>query len=311
MWQQLANFGHLSFSVRRRLGDAARLPEYQIFALGCYLNNRGKPTPPHVALEECLENCWRVYLTAYVGNASLRPYRKPILRIIREAYLVDPANGRVVKKSNRLRSAVRKMLVDDGAERILQDSIQLAEIVKAAIPDLPWLVKDCIYKPSWIKHKAKIKYEEESDSTEAQDNSEDDDQIVESAISNIEIEVNEVVDDDLVQESLEGRIKYVIHKRRERNPELAAAKKRSFLKTFGRLYCEICGFDFEQTYGAVGEGFIECHHVIPISTYQEESITRLEDLKLLCANCHRMIHRLPLGEDLAVLKPNYRVDGLA
>lgn len=281
------------------MGDAARLPEYQFFALACYLNNRGKPIPPHRALEECLENCWRVYLTAYVGNAALRPYRKSILRIIHEAYLVDPENGRVVKKSNRLRSAVREMLVNDGAEKIRQDSIQLAEIVRAAVPDLPWLVKDYIYKPSWIKkRKSKIEQVAEGDTQEAQDNSEDDEELAESAIADVENEANEVVDDDLVQESLEGRIKYVIHKRRERNRGLAASKKQSFLKMFGRLYCEICGFDFAQTYGAVGEGYIECHHVVPISTYKEESITRLEDLKLLCANCHRMVHRLPEGEAL-------------
>jgi len=302
MWHQLAQFGRAPFSARRKIGDAARLPEYQIFALACYLNNRGKAIPPHAALEECLENCWRVYLAAYVSNPSLRPYRKPILRIIREAYLVDPENGQVVKRSNRLRSAVREMLVDEGGEKISRDSAQLAEIVKAAIPDLPWLVKDYIHKPSWIKkRKSKIKKIEEIPSKDAQDNSEDDEEIAESAISNVEIEANEVVDDDLVQESLEGRIKYVIHKRRERNRELTAAKKRSFLKMFGRLYCEICKFDFELTYGAVGEGFIECHHVVPISTYKEESITHLNDLKLLCANCHRMVHRLPEGEILTLL----------
>ncbi len=302
MWHQLAQFGRTPFSARRKIGDAARLPEYQIFALACYLNNRGKATPPHAAVEECLENCWRVYLAAYVGNPSLRPYRKPILRIIREAYLVDPKNGRVVKKSNRLRNAVREMLVDDGGEKILHDSTQLAEIVKAAVPDLPWLVKDYIYKPSWIKkRKSKIQQVEESDSKDAQNNSEEDEELAESAIKNVENEANDVVDDDLIQESLEGRIKYVIHKRRERNRELTTAKKRTFLKRFGRLYCEVCGFDYEQTYGAVGEGFIECHHVVPISTYKDESITRLDDLKLLCANCHRMVHRLPEGELLTLL----------
>ena len=151
MLSQLANFGRLSFIARRKLGDAARLPEYQIFALACYLNNKGKATPPHVALEECLENCWRVYLAAYVGNPSLRPYRKPILRIIREAYLFDPENRRVVKKKSRLREAISKMFINDGAEKVVRDSSLLAEIVKSAVPELPWLVKDYIYNPSWTK----------------------------------------------------------------------------------------------------------------------------------------------------------------
>lgn len=301
IWHQLAKFGHLSFSARRKLRDASRLPEYQLFALTCYINNRGKPNPPRAALEECLANCWRVYLAAYVGNASLRPYRKPILKIIREAYLVDPENMRIVKKSNRLRSAVYEMFVNGGVKKILRDSTQLAEIIKAAVPDLPWLVNDYIYKPSWIKHKANIKPLEENESNNLRNDFEGDAKISESTLSNVEIEINEAVDDDIIQESLEGRIKYVIHKRRERNRKLVSAKKMTFLKAFGRLYCEICGFDFEQTYGAVGEGFIECHHITPISTYKEEAITLLEDLILLCANSHRMIHRLPQGKELTMV----------
>jgi len=39
------------------------------------------------------------------------------------------------------------------------------------------------------------------------------------------------------------------------------------------------------------EDYIEVHHCAPLSTYAEASETKLEDLALLCSNCHRMILR--------------------
>lgn len=55
------------------------------------------------------------------------------------------------------------------------------------------------------------------------------------------------------------------------------------------LACEVCGFDFEAVYGELGRGFIECHHVVPLSEGQRK--TSLRDLALVCSNCHRMAHR--------------------
>jgi 5-methylcytosine-specific restriction protein A len=42
--------------------------------------------------------------------------------------------------------------------------------------------------------------------------------------------------------------------------------------------------------GLRGKGFIEAHHTKPVETLVESSKTKLEDLALLCANCHRMVH---------------------
>ena len=44
-------------------------------------------------------------------------------------------------------------------------------------------------------------------------------------------------------------------------------------------------------YGLIGEDFIECHHTLPVSELTPDSKTRIEDIALLCANCHRMVHR--------------------
>ena len=56
--------------------------------------------------------------------------------------------------------------------------------------------------------------------------------------------------------------------------------------------CMICGFDFEQKYGELGKGYIEVHHIKPLTTLEQEVVVNPEtDLICVCANCHRMLHR--------------------
>jgi 5-methylcytosine-specific restriction endonuclease McrA len=76
-----------------------------------------------------------------------------------------------------------------------------------------------------------------------------------------------------------------------RNPTLARAAKEHY-----GYACQVCGFDFEAAYGALGHHYIECHHTKPLSERPEEeqldgATTALEDLAVVCANCHRMLHR--------------------
>ena len=94
------------------------------------------------------------------------------------------------------------------------------------------------------------------------------------------------------EEFSEGKISYVKHIVRERNRGLINAAKAHFQTDHqGKLYCEVCGFDFYKTYGEIGYGFIEVHHTKPISTMQEGEKTRVQDMAILCSNCHSMIHR--------------------
>ena len=93
-----------------------------------------------------------------------------------------------------------------------------------------------------------------------------------------------------VVEAEEGRLLTRIHRTRERNRKLVEEKKKRFAIKNGRLFCEVCGFDFEKVYGEGGKGLIECHHIRPIHTLRPGEKTRLEDLVLICPNCHRLIH---------------------
>lgn len=91
-------------------------------------------------------------------------------------------------------------------------------------------------------------------------------------------------------EGEEGGVIMRLHKRYERDPKLVRDKRKAAAAA-GPLTCEVCGFDFEKAYGNLGAGYIEVHHTKPIHTLKPGTKTKLADLALLCANCHRMAHR--------------------
>jgi 5-methylcytosine-specific restriction enzyme A len=101
---------------------------------------------------------------------------------------------------------------------------------------------------------------------------------------------------------LEGELLTRLHTQRERDPRVVARKKGRVLRETGRLSCEVCSFDFEKTYGQLGRGFAECHHRVPLAELPFARETRLADLAIVCANCHRMLHRARPTLGIAELK---------
>ena len=98
-------------------------------------------------------------------------------------------------------------------------------------------------------------------------------------------------EDDYDEEASEGKVLTRVHKSRERNSKIVQRKKKRILDEAGSLVCEACGFDFVKKYGELGYGFAECHHSKPVSELEPGEKTRISDLRVVCANCHRMIHR--------------------
>ena len=88
----------------------------------------------------------------------------------------------------------------------------------------------------------------------------------------------------------EGKILYRKHRFRERDRKIVRKKKQYVLNATGKLECEVCNFAFKEKYGQHGEDYIECHHKLPLSSGAMKT-TKLADLALVCANCHRMLHR--------------------
>ena len=93
------------------------------------------------------------------------------------------------------------------------------------------------------------------------------------------------------EEFEEGRVLTKLHKIRERAPSAGKKKKAAVLNKTGRLACEACGFDFNEFYGIIGKGVAECHHKRPVSELKKGEKTKISELSILCANCHRIIHK--------------------
>ncbi|HCG8133058.1 TPA: HNH endonuclease [Vibrio parahaemolyticus] len=110
------------------------------------------------------------------------------------------------------------------------------------------------------------------------------------------------VESDEEDEASEGQVLTKVHKFRERNAALVKKKKKQVLEKTGKLACEACDFDFVQKYGSLGFGFAECHHDKPVSTLKPNEKTKISDLRILCANCHRMLHRANPWINVADLK---------
>ena len=83
-----------------------------------------------------------------------------------------------------------------------------------------------------------------------------------------------------------------MHKFRERDQTLVKKAKGRFINKNSKLFCEACNFSFEEKYGVVGKEYIEAHHKKPLSQIQAGEKTKESDLVMLCANCHRIVHKL-------------------
>jgi 5-methylcytosine-specific restriction endonuclease McrA len=94
----------------------------------------------------------------------------------------------------------------------------------------------------------------------------------------------------------ENRRRVASHLQRERSRLLATE-----CKIRDRYECQVCGLHFVAVYGNLGTDFAEAHHLVPLSKLRESVRTKIEDLTTVCANCHRMLHRMA-GERRDVAK---------
>mgnify|MGYP002631522016 CR=1 FL=1 len=89
----------------------------------------------------------------------------------------------------------------------------------------------------------------------------------------------------------EGDRKLRSHFVRERSPRLRADKLKAFRASHDKLHCEICAEEVGEGYPeAYRDKVFEVHHRAPLSAASEPVRTTLDDLAILCANCHRSVH---------------------
>nr|WP_315155235.1 HNH endonuclease [uncultured Flavobacterium sp.] len=124
------------------------------------------------------------------------------------------------------------------------------------------------------------------------------------AITSSIIKELEITNPDLTAK--EGELKLITHIIKERNRTIVIEKKRQAIKN-NILKCEVCSFSFPEIYQS---NFIECHHITPIAQSEGVIETRLEDLALVCANCHRMLHTKFNGLYLSIEELQIRIQNI-
>jgi predicted restriction endonuclease len=94
----------------------------------------------------------------------------------------------------------------------------------------------------------------------------------------------------------EGQRKYRRHLAIERSP----SNRKKVLDERGYI-CEACGFDFLSVYGTLIGKYAEVHHLRPLSL-GKLSKPSLSDFAVLCASCHRAIHRPSPADPLSLAR---------
>lgn len=97
----------------------------------------------------------------------------------------------------------------------------------------------------------------------------------------------EEANEDSTEYYPEGSRQSVLVNKYERN-----TRAREKCIEYHGVICKACGFDFEENYGEVGEGFIHVHHIVPVAEIGESyQVDPINDLIPVCPNCHSMIHK--------------------
>lgn len=72
----------------------------------------------------------------------------------------------------------------------------------------------------------------------------------------------------------------------ERDPR----NRRAALRLYG-LSCAICHMDMGEAYGNFAKECVEVHHLKPLAKAKQPRVPDSKDFRVLCPNCHRVLHR--------------------
>lgn len=104
----------------------------------------------------------------------------------------------------------------------------------------------------------------------------------------------------------EQKRRFVSHRARERTLRQAKLEQTRAASRDGRIRCQVpgCNFDFEAVYGSVAAGFAHVHHLRPLAEATAPTVTKLDDVAVVCANCHAVIHRGGACRSIETLVPS-------
>lgn len=106
-----------------------------------------------------------------------------------------------------------------------------------------------------------------------------------------------------VSEAEEGKLLSACIKFRRRNRSLIEAKR---VQCADRMQCEVCRFSFRARYGPSVKDALEVHHCNPVAERKGVRVTTIDDLALLCPNCHRAMHSVTPVVTVEELKKTLR-----
>lgn len=110
-------------------------------------------------------------------------------------------------------------------------------------------------------------------------------------------------EEGVIDQYQEGSVRQVLVNAFERNPE---ARKKC-IEHYGTS-CQVCGMDYETTYGKAYAGIIQVHHIIPLSTIGKSYVCDpIKDLIPLCPNCHVAIHKKHADGSIASVEELRRI----
>lgn len=103
----------------------------------------------------------------------------------------------------------------------------------------------------------------------------------------------------------EGQRRALLHMSIERDRALRNMKVSGFLSLHGRLFCELCGMNFQERYPFLKKDIIEVHHILPLAQLTSATLIEADDLMLLCSNCHTAVHQGDAMENLALARVQF------
>lgn len=115
------------------------------------------------------------------------------------------------------------------------------------------------------------------------------DQIRQAVAERVELGYGDLAEDEVF---LEGWIITAKHRFRDRRLRARLLEKRGP----DGLCCEICDFTPPDLPLPIRQSFFEAHHKLPLTHQPRLASTTVKDMALLCAGCHRFIHRLMVFE---------------
>jgi len=84
----------------------------------------------------------------------------------------------------------------------------------------------------------------------------------------------------------EGAVRKITVNAYERNPTA-----RKLCVKYQGVTCKVCKFNFKETYGKIGRGFIHVHHISDLAKApRNHQVDPKKDLVPVCPNCHAMLH---------------------